>query len=131
MYRKRTKVSKKFTERMATARAAKERKRLDGPPPEYPPDLPMIRRRVIIEDYDHGPWCGMLRAPTFERNRFELDILGTHNKHIALDSGCCWSVERHKHGSTDLLQGTLVALLVARFYRNLGGLAAMATVTPN
>jgi hypothetical protein len=48
MYRKRTRGSKKFNEAMARARAAKERLRLDGPAPEYPPDLPLIRRRVII-----------------------------------------------------------------------------------
>jgi hypothetical protein len=54
MYRKRTRGSKKFNEAMARARAAKERLRLDGPAPEYPPDLPLIRRRVIIEDYDCG-----------------------------------------------------------------------------
>lgn len=52
MYRKRNKGSRKFNERMARARAAKERLRLEGPAPDYPPDLPLIRRRVIVEDYD-------------------------------------------------------------------------------
>jgi len=54
MYRKRTKGSKKFNERMAKARAAKERKRLDGPAPEYRPELPLVRRRLIVEDFDFG-----------------------------------------------------------------------------
>ena len=54
MYRKRTKGSKKFNEKMARARAAKESKRLAEPPPEYPPDSPLVRRRVVVEDYDAG-----------------------------------------------------------------------------
>lgn len=53
-YRRRTKGSRKFNERMAAARAAKERLRLDSSAPDYPPALPMIRRRVIVEDYDCG-----------------------------------------------------------------------------
>lgn len=52
MNRKRTKGSKKFNEAMAKARLAKEAKRLAGPAPDYRPELPMIRRRVVVEDYD-------------------------------------------------------------------------------
>ena len=40
--------------RLATMRAAKERKRLEGNAPDYPPELPHLRRRIIIIDYDHG-----------------------------------------------------------------------------
>jgi hypothetical protein len=54
MYRKRTKGSRKFNERMAAARAAKERLRLEGDAPDYPAEPLLIRRRVIIEDYDCG-----------------------------------------------------------------------------
>ncbi len=54
MYRKRTRGSRKFNDRMAKARAAKERKRLDGPAPEARPELPMLRRRLIVEDFDCG-----------------------------------------------------------------------------
>ena len=39
---------------MANARAAKERKRLDQPAPEYPVELPELRRCVIVIDFDHG-----------------------------------------------------------------------------
>lgn len=49
-YRKRTRHSKK----LAMMREAKERKRLEGPAPDYPPDLPQLRRRVIVIDYDFG-----------------------------------------------------------------------------
>jgi len=35
-------------------RAAKERKRLEGPAPYYPPELPDLRRRIIVIDYDRG-----------------------------------------------------------------------------
>lgn len=54
MYRKRMNGSKKYNERMARARAAKERIRLEGPPPDYPAPLPEIRRRIVIDDYDCG-----------------------------------------------------------------------------
>jgi hypothetical protein len=50
MYRKRTRMSAK----LAAARAAKEKKRLDGPAPDYPPELPRLRRTVIVIDYDFG-----------------------------------------------------------------------------
>jgi hypothetical protein len=49
-YRKRTTQSKK----MAAARAAKERIRLDSPAPDYPTELPYLRRRIVITDYDFG-----------------------------------------------------------------------------
>lgn len=49
-YRKRTRMSAK----MAAARSAKARKRLEGPAPEYPPDLPDLRRTIIIRDHDFG-----------------------------------------------------------------------------
>lgn len=54
MYRRRTKGSQKYNDRMARARAAKDLLRLDGPVPNYPPDLPDVRRRLIVEDYDCG-----------------------------------------------------------------------------
>lgn len=54
MYRRRVRGSRKFNERMARARAEKERRRLEGPSPDYPAALPTVRRRVIVEDYDFG-----------------------------------------------------------------------------
>jgi hypothetical protein len=50
MYR----VTKKRAEQLAQMRAAKERKRLEGPAPDYPAELPDLRRRVTIEDFDTG-----------------------------------------------------------------------------
>ncbi len=47
-YRKRTEMAK----RLAAAREAQERKRLEGPAPEYPADLPGLRREVIVRDHD-------------------------------------------------------------------------------
>ena len=49
-YRKRTHQSAK----MAAARAAKERLRLESLAPEYPPPMPELRRRIVITDYDFG-----------------------------------------------------------------------------
>jgi hypothetical protein len=54
MYRNRTKGSQRFNARMQRWRDAKEQIRLNGPIPYYGPNLPDIRRRVIIEDYDCG-----------------------------------------------------------------------------
>lgn len=50
MYR----VTKKRAALLARMRAAKESKRLAGPAPEYPHDLPDLRRRIVIEDFDFG-----------------------------------------------------------------------------
>ncbi len=50
MYRRRKTGSKK----LQAMRAAKEQKRLAGPVPEYPVELPDLRRRIIVIDYDFG-----------------------------------------------------------------------------
>lgn len=39
---------------MAAARAAKARKREEGPAPDYPPTVPELRRSIIIIDRDFG-----------------------------------------------------------------------------
>jgi hypothetical protein len=39
---------------MATMRTAKERRRLEGPAPDYPPQLPELRRRIVVTDFDFG-----------------------------------------------------------------------------
>lgn len=70
MYRKRTRGSRKFNERMVRVRAAKEAKRLAGPPPEYGLDLPEIRRRVIVENFDLGE---MVRHDVVMRRSNRID----------------------------------------------------------
>ncbi len=50
MYRQRQKNSKK----LRAMRDAKEQKRLESAAPAYPADLPALRRRIIIIDYDFG-----------------------------------------------------------------------------
>lgn len=50
MYRTRTRMSAK----MAVARAAKARLRLERPAPDYLPDLPLLRRTIVVIDYDFG-----------------------------------------------------------------------------
>ena len=39
---------------MEGARAERERRRPVGPPPDYPPGLPDLRRPVVVEDSDFG-----------------------------------------------------------------------------
>ena len=50
MFRKRTNSSKK----LSAMRVAKEALRLAGDSPDYPAELPELRRRVIVIDYDFG-----------------------------------------------------------------------------
>ena len=35
-------------------RKAKERKRLEHPPPDYPQTVPLYRKRITVEDFDYG-----------------------------------------------------------------------------
>ena len=53
MHRKRIKGSRKFNQRLERARTERAR-RLGGLPPDYPPDLPRLRRRIVVEDFDLG-----------------------------------------------------------------------------
>lgn len=50
MYRK----TNKYTAICARMRDAKERRRIAASPPAYPIELPELRRRIIVEDYDNG-----------------------------------------------------------------------------
>ncbi|MEW6647154.1 MAG: hypothetical protein AB1450_08155 [Pseudomonadota bacterium] len=50
MYRR----TNRYRQRLAAAREARERLRLDGDAPDYPAELPHLRRRIVIIDYDHG-----------------------------------------------------------------------------
>jgi len=49
-YRHRDSMSRK----LRAARDARERKRLEGPEPRYPRELPSLRRTLIIIDHDFG-----------------------------------------------------------------------------
>ena len=53
MYRVTRKASS-MRQKMAAWRAAKERKRLTGPAPEYPRELPELRRVIFVVDLDFG-----------------------------------------------------------------------------
>lgn len=50
MYCKRMKCSKK----LANMRARKEEIRLNSDAPDYPHELPALRRQIIIKDFDFG-----------------------------------------------------------------------------
>lgn len=50
MYKKRDTYSRK----LKAMREGRLRKIQEGPAPAYPPILPHLRRRLIIEDYDFG-----------------------------------------------------------------------------
>lgn len=52
MYRKRKYGSRKYN--AAASAAARMRKRLNSPAPDYPADLPELRRKIVVTDYDFG-----------------------------------------------------------------------------
>ena len=41
-------------QKLAAIRAGRDSARMAAPPPDYPVDLPALRRRIIIEDFDFG-----------------------------------------------------------------------------
>ena len=58
---------KTYSKKLKKMREAKERKRLDSEPPEYPRELPDLRRRIIIIDYDFGEVVHVLDLYKTER----------------------------------------------------------------
>lgn len=50
MYRKRGNGSKKYN----AMRAARLRQIQERPAPDYPPILPQLRRRIVVQDFDFG-----------------------------------------------------------------------------
>jgi len=53
MYR-RSRKYQEYVTKYAKARAVREEKRINGIHPEYPPELPELRRLIKITDYDTG-----------------------------------------------------------------------------
>jgi len=52
-----TKRSQKF----ARMRGAKKRKRLEGAEPDYPQELPNLRKIIVVIDFDHGKKVNVMR----------------------------------------------------------------------
>ncbi|GGB96936.1 hypothetical protein GCM10011352_23850 [Marinobacterium zhoushanense] len=53
MYQRSRKYQQKITQN-AKAKAERERRRIEGHHPDYPPELPELRRKLVITDYDTG-----------------------------------------------------------------------------
>lgn len=49
-----TNKAKRQREKLADMRRGRERARMEGPAPDYPQQLPDLRRRIVIEDFDFG-----------------------------------------------------------------------------
>lgn len=49
-----TKKAAAQRQRLLAMRADRDRARLAAPAPDYPPTLPDLRRRIVIEDFDLG-----------------------------------------------------------------------------
>lgn len=47
-------VTKRSAEQQARMQAGRDRARMDRAAPDYPPILPDLRRRIVIEDWDFG-----------------------------------------------------------------------------
>jgi len=65
MFKKRTGCSKK----LESMRRGKERKRLDGDAPDYPIELPELRRKIVVTDYDYGDVTHVFEC--FKTNRVD------------------------------------------------------------
>lgn len=90
MYRQRTKGSQKFCAAMARARA--EAKRLTSDHPDYGPDLPEIRRRIVVEDYD----CGEIirhEFVLFRSNRIDSYIVEVDGQRLGKRYGWARTLE--------------------------------------
>ena len=46
--------TRRSAEQLARMRAARDAARMSMPAPEYPPEIPTLRRRIEIIDYDFG-----------------------------------------------------------------------------
>lgn len=46
--------TKRSIETLARMRAGKDAARMDRPAPEYPQQLPDLRRRIVVENFDFG-----------------------------------------------------------------------------
>ena len=53
MYR-RSRKYQQLIERLARGRAAREKRRMEGHHPDFPPELPKLRRLIEISDFDTG-----------------------------------------------------------------------------
>lgn len=49
-----TKKAAQQRQRLIAMRAGRERARLAAPAPDYPQQLPDLRRRIVVEDWDFG-----------------------------------------------------------------------------
>lgn len=65
MYRR----TKRSVETLAAMRRGKAAARMARPAPDYPPTLPELRRRIVIEDYDFGHQIHVLEL--FRSNRVD------------------------------------------------------------
>ena len=56
MYRRTRKYQQvREADRQRRARATRDRNRLEGPAPDYPPELPELRMRITLERFDGAP----------------------------------------------------------------------------
>lgn len=68
-------VSKKRREQLAQMRAARAAKRLSSDAPIYPRELPILRRRLVITNYDFGEVVHTL-------DLYQSDRIDCYNVHV-------------------------------------------------
>lgn len=73
-------------------RAAKEKKRLESPAPDYPQELPELRKSILITDFDFGE----------EVHLFELMKSGRIDQYRVIVDGDLW---KEKIGMSGILAG--------------------------
>lgn len=97
MYRKRSKCSRK----LANMRKARERKRIEADPPDYPAILPELRREIVVIDHDFGTVVEHMQL--FKTNRID--------SYRAVVNGEVW---RERIGWAKVLEGVRKSFMRVR-----------------
>lgn len=62
-------ITNRARERIQLMRAAKDAKRTSGSAPDYPAELPVLRRRIVVTDFDFGEQAHVLEL--YRTNRVD------------------------------------------------------------
>ena len=84
-------------DKFQSARNIKAEKRLESDPPDYPKELPEVRKRIIIIDYDFG----------YERHLLELRKTRRIDCYKVYSDGKLW---KEKIGLSNILAGIRKAM---------------------
>lgn len=82
MYRRTRKTEEARARQLAAMQRGRELSRLEGPTPDYPAELPVVRMRITVERFDFEP----------ERHVFELHRTRRVDQYAVSIDGKPWKV---------------------------------------